>query len=172
MRKQQSHGNDRWGPGDFQGFGEGTHIEATVLVFHAGNLQIGAGVHIGNHTILKGYHNNSLVIGDECWIGEQCYFHAAGGITISRKVGFGPGVKILTSRHAEEGIERPIIESRIDVEPVEIGDHSDLRTGAIILSGVTIGRGVQVGAGAVVTCDPPEYAVAAGVPAQLLHKRD
>ncbi len=171
MRRQQSHGNGRWTPGDFGRLGEGTHIEATVLVFHAGNVEIGAGVYIGHHTILKGYHKNRMVIGDECWIGEQCYFHAAGGITIGCKVGIGPGVKILTSHHAEEGIEKPIIESRIDVEPVEIGDHSDVGIGAIILPGVTIGRGVQVGAGAVVTCDLPDYAVAAGVPARLLRKR-
>lgn len=41
MKKQQSHGNGRSAPGDFQGFGEGTHIEAMVPVFHGGNVQIG-----------------------------------------------------------------------------------------------------------------------------------
>lgn len=44
MVRQQSHGNGRWVPGDFRRLGEGTHLEATVLVLHAGNVEIGAGL--------------------------------------------------------------------------------------------------------------------------------
>ena len=43
--------------------------------------------------------------------------------------------------------------------------------GAIILAGVTIGRGAQVGAGAVVTRAVKPYAVVAGVSARLLRMR-
>ncbi len=171
MSTRQSHGNGCWVPGDFASHGEGTHIEETVLVFHAGNIEIGSGVYVGHHAILKGYHKNRMVIGDGCWIGDQCYLHSAGGIMIGRNVGIGPGVKILTSYHAEEGIEKAIIESRIELELVEIGDDSNIGTGVIVMPGVTVGRGVQVGAGAVITHDLPDYTVAVGVPARVLRKR-
>lgn len=43
--------------------------------------------------------------------------------------------------------------------------------GAIVLSGVTIGRGSIIAAGAVVTTDIPRYTIAAGVPARLVRPR-
>jgi len=42
----------------------------------------------------------------------------------------------------------------------------------IILPGVTIGRGAVVGAGAVVSKDIPDYAVAVGNPAKVVKFRD
>jgi acetyltransferase-like isoleucine patch superfamily enzyme len=112
-----------------------------------------------------------MVIGSGTWIGQQCFFHSAGDLVIGSNVGIGPGVKIITSFHAEEGISKPILHSRIESAPVFIEDESDIGTGAIILPGVIIGNGAQVGAGAVVKRDVPAYAVVAGVPAQLLRMR-
>ncbi len=43
--------------------------------------------------------------------------------------------------------------------------------GAVILSGVTIGRGSVVAAGAVVTASVPRYRVVAGVPARVVSAR-
>jgi len=54
---------------------------------------------------------------------------------------------------------------------VHIEDDADLGVGAIVLPGVRVGRGAQVGAGAVVTRDVPPYAVVAGNPARVLRER-
>ena len=170
-RPRTSHGTGRWQPTDLARLGSGTVIEDDVLIFRPDHVEIGADVYIGHMTILKGYHVNTLVIGDGSWIGEQCYFHAAGGISIGQDVGIGPGVRIITSVHAEDGIETPILRSRIEFAPVVIEDGADIGVGAIILPGVTVGRGVQIGAGAVVTADLPPYAVAAGVPATVRRTR-
>jgi acetyltransferase-like isoleucine patch superfamily enzyme len=43
--------------------------------------------------------------------------------------------------------------------------------GAIVLSGVTIGRGSIVAAGAVVSSDVSRYSIVAGVPAKEVAKR-
>ena len=50
---------------------------------------------------------------------------------------------------------------------VEKPDH-----GRIVLDGVTIGRGCVVGAGALVTKDLPDYAIAAGAPARVVRMRE
>lgn len=54
---------------------------------------------------------------------------------------------------------------------VVVGNDVWIGTRAIILSGVTIGDGAIVGAGAVVTHDVPPYAVVGGVPAKTIRFR-
>ena len=54
---------------------------------------------------------------------------------------------------------------------VVIEDDVWIGTRAIVLGGVTIGRGAVIGAGAVVTKSIPPYAIAAGSPARVLRYR-
>jgi acetyltransferase-like isoleucine patch superfamily enzyme len=168
----RSHGTGRFAPDEFRRLGEEVVFEPGVLVFHPETIEIGRRVYVGHNTILKGYYKGRMVIGDGVWIGQQCFLHGAGGIEIGRNVGVGPGVKILTSAHAEEGRDVPILRSRVEIAPVRVGAGSDVGVGAILLPGVTIGRGVQIGAGAVVTRDVPDYAVVAGVPARVIRMRE
>ena len=151
--------------------GQGTVIEDGVRVFHPENVKLGHDVYIGHDTILKGYHLNELHIGSGTWVGQQCFFHSAGGLTIGENVGIGPGVKIITSLHQEQGRQTPILHSPLEFASVQVQDDADLGVGSIVLPGVTVGRGAQVGAGAVVTADVPEYAIVAGVPARVLRLR-
>jgi acetyltransferase-like isoleucine patch superfamily enzyme len=175
MAKQQSsartHGDGSFDKAAFAAIGENVVFENGALVFHPENIFLGTNIYIGHNAILKGYHRNSLRIGDNTWIGQQCFIHSAGGVTIGRDVGIGPGVKIISSFHGEEGIEIPIMAGKIVFAAVSIGDGSDLGVGSIVLPGVTIGRGCQIGAGAVVTKDVPDFAVVAGVPARVIRSR-
>ena len=171
MPARKSHGTGRFAPRDLGTLGEGTVLEEGVLVFHADRVHLGAHVYVGHQTILKGYHQNELVIGDGTWIGQQCFFHAAGGIRIGAAVGIGPGVKLLTSTHREAGRQTPILHAPLDMAPIVVDDGADLGVGSIVMPGVTIGRGAQVGAGSVVTADVAPFAVVAGVPARWLRER-
>jgi acetyltransferase-like isoleucine patch superfamily enzyme len=168
----KSHGTGQIDVDQFRKIGQNVIFEAGVLAFHPENIILGTNIYIGHYTILKGYHQNALIIGDNTWIGQSCFLHSAGGLRIGDNVGIGPHVKIITSFHEEEGLDVPILFSRITMAPVIIDDDSDIGIGAIIMPGVTIGRGCQVGAGAVVTSDVEPYSVVAGVPARLLRKRE
>jgi acetyltransferase-like isoleucine patch superfamily enzyme len=55
---------------------------------------------------------------------------------------------------------------------VRVEEWADIGTGAILLPGVTVGKGSIVGAGAVVTRDVAPFAVVAGVPARFIRWRD
>ena len=78
---------------------------------------------------------------------------------------------MLGARHSGEPLDRPVIETDQEAGPVRIESWADVGTGAVVLPGVTIGRGAIVGAGAVVTRDVPPNAIVAGVPARLLRNR-
>ena len=56
--------------------------------------------------------------------------------------------------------------------PIIIHNEAWIGTGAIILSGVTIGEGAVVAAGSVVTKDIPAGAIAAGNPARIIKHRN
>ncbi len=146
-------------------------FETGVLVFHPENITLGENVYVGHYAILKGYYKNELRIGDGTWIGQQCFFHAAGGLTIGKNVGIGPGVKIITSVHDEAGRGLAVLHSPVTFAPVVIEDDVDLGVNSIILPGVTVGKGAIVGAGAVVNKDVAPYTIVAGVPAKVLRER-
>ncbi len=169
--RHRTHGDGSFRPDQFRAIGSDCVFESGVLVFHPENITLGRNVYVGHQAILKGYYQNELRIGDESWIGQQVFMHAAGGLTIGARVGIGPGVKILTSQHQEAGRETPVLFSPVSTAPVVIEDDADIGIGAIVLPGVTVGRGAVVGAGAVVTRDVPAYAVVAGSPARILRHR-
>jgi acetyltransferase-like isoleucine patch superfamily enzyme len=147
--------------------GDGVVFEHGVLVFHPENVSIEDEVYVGHYSILKAYYQNEMKIGRGTWIGQQCFFHSAGGLAIGRDVGIGPGVKIITSTHQlDQSPELPIMKRPIAFAPVTIGDGCDIGMNAVILPGVTLGRNVQVGAGAVVTRSFPDGSIVKGIPAK------
>ena len=68
-------------------------------------------------------------------------------------------------------VEIPIIQTDLEIKPVTIEPWADIGVNAVILPGVTIGKGSQVGAGAVVTADVPPFAVVAGIPRKFIRWR-
>ncbi|MBF0302872.1 MAG: acyltransferase [Desulfamplus sp.] len=150
---------------DFKKIGDNIVFELNVLVFHPENISLGSNIYIGHNSILKGYCENEMIINNDTWIGQGCFFHSAGGITIGQAVGIGPYVKILTSFHKETNINIPVMHNRLDFEPVTIKDGADIGVGTIVLPGTTIGEGAIIGAGSIITKNIPDYAVAFGSPA-------
>ena len=154
-------------PWDFREIGDGVIFETGVLCFHPENITLGDEIYLGHYSIIKGYYNNQMLIGSGSWIGQNAFLHSAGGLKIGKKVGIGPGVKILTSSHKlSEGINLPILDRPLEFAAVEIDDGCDIGTNAVILPGVRLGKNVQVGAGAVVTKSYPNESVIKGVPAK------
>lgn len=166
-----SYGTGQFRRSEFAAVGRDVVIEDGVLVFKPESIRIGSNVYIGHRAILRGYDRNQMVIGSDTWIGQYCYINSAGGVEIGSRVGIGPYVKIMTSRHGEEGRRVPVLLCDLEFAGVRIEDESDVGIGAIVLPGVTIGRGAIVGAGAVVSRDVEPYAIVAGVPARKIGER-
>jgi len=114
-----------------------------------------------------------LIIDEYCFINEKVFLSAKGGISIGKNVIFGPEVKILSSSHNYEGDQIPYESNDRDLlKPVFIKDHVWIGAFALILPGVTVGKGAIVGAGSVVTKDVPAYTIVGGNPAKIIKHRD
>ena len=112
-----------------------------------------------------------LVIGDRSNIGAYSYVGCSGLITIGNDVMISPRVSLYAENHNFADPARPMRDQGITRAPIIVEDDCWIASGAIILAGVTIGRGSVVAAGSVVTHDVPPYSVAAGAPARVLRSR-
>ncbi len=116
---------------------------------------------------LRLYTYGNITIGDACVIDRDCTLDARGSLTIGNNVNISPEVMILTAYHdpdAEEdftGVEKAVV----------VEDYAWIATRAMILPGVTIGRGAIVAAGSVVTKDVLPQTIVGGNPARLIRQR-
>jgi acetyltransferase-like isoleucine patch superfamily enzyme len=150
--------------------GHDIQIAPEVVLKHPETMEFGDSVFIGAQTMIQGRYDGTCKIGNHVWIGPHSYFDAR-DLVMEDYVGWGPGAKVLGSQHTAEPADVPIIATSLIIKPVVIGYGADIGTNATILPGVRIGAQAIIGAGAVVTADVPDYAVAAGVPARVLRLR-
>lgn len=155
-------------------------LEAQVYGLHlAGSLPshtlrrfayLTAGIRMGKgsviHTGARFYEPKNVSIGDDTIIGEQAVLDGRDKIKIGSHVDIASQVMVYNSQH---DIHSATFEATN--APVTIEDYVFIGPRAIILPGVTIGRGAVVAAGAVVTKDVPEFAVVGGVPAAVIGER-
>ena len=150
--------------------GDGLRVGRAVVVRHPETFEIGRGVFIGEQAMIQGRIDGTCRIGDHAWIGPQAYLDAR-NLELEEYVGWGPGAKVLGSMHTGVPADVPLIQTDLEIKPVRICAWADVGVNAVILPGVTVGKGAIVGAGAVVTEDVAPFAVVAGVPARFLKWR-
>lgn len=129
-----------------------------------------AGMKIGKgSTIHMGatfYNPSRIVIGEDSVIGERVVLDGRDTLRIGDHVALASEVMIY---NAEHDIHSPNFDPII--QPVVLGNYIFVGPRAIILPGVTVGRGAVVAAGAVVTKDVPAGQVVGGVPAKPIAER-
>jgi acetyltransferase-like isoleucine patch superfamily enzyme len=128
-------------------------------------------VMISRNCVIQG-KTGPVVLGRKTNIGCNAIISSTVGISIGNSVLIAGNCYIGGGRYICDRLDIPMMEQGIYSKgPVVIEDDVWLGTGAIVLDGVRVGKGTIVGAGAVVTKDLPEYAVATGVPARVIQMR-
>ncbi len=112
----------------------------------------------------------NIFVGDDVFINYNCVFLDMAKIIIGNRVLIGPNVLLCTATHSSESKDRSS-GSGFAIEIV-IEDDAWIGAGAIVLPGVTIGRGAVVAAGAIVTKDVKPFSVVAGNPAKELKNKN
>ena len=115
----------------------------------------------------------SIIIGNNCCIGEYNHISACNKITIGDGLLTGRFVYIGDNAHGglswEEAGITPGKRLLLSKGEVKIGKNVWIGDKASIL-GVTIGDNVIIGSGSIVTRDIPSNSMAAGVPARVIKK--
>lgn len=144
------------------------------------NVVIGEGTKIWHFCHIQ----SGAVIGEKCSLGQN--------VNIANNVHIGNEVKIQNNVSIYEGVEiedgvflGPSCVFTNDLTPrarypkghdnykkTLVKEGASIGANATIVCGHTIGRGAMVAAGAVVTKDIPDYALAAGVPARVVGRVD
>jgi acetyltransferase-like isoleucine patch superfamily enzyme len=131
---------DRWAKARSLGFGEGSSIYDSSLVF--GDVQVGADTWIGPFTILDG----------------------SGGLTIGAHCSISAGVQIYTHDTVDWAVKNaPVAYGR-----VAIGDNCYIGPNVVVSRGVTIGDRVVIGANSFVNADVPSGSRAWGTPCRVV----
>lgn len=112
-----------------------------------------------------------IKIGYNVFINRGGYITARGPIIIGDNVIIGPGVVINSGMHNYQDKTTLIRNQGHRILPIDIENDVWIGANAVIMPGVTIGKGSVVGAGAVVTTSIPPYSVAVGVPAKVKKMR-
>ncbi len=179
----------------FRSVGSGLIIGRGVSIRHPGKITLGHKVAVDDNALLdaSGLESEGIFIQDEVVVSRNCMVQAkSGSVTIGLRSEIGPNTILSTISSITIGkfgligpncfigggvyvMDRPEI-PMMDLGwssrgPLVIGDDVWLGTGVVILDGVRVGNGCVVGAGAVVSKDLPDYAVAMGVPAKIVRYR-
>lgn len=133
--------------------GPGTTIWQSVVVLSG--ARIGADVNICAHCFIE----NDVVIGDRVTVKSGVYLWD--GVRLDNDVFVGPNVTFTNDKFPRS---KTYPDSFL-VTHIEAG--ASIGGGAVLLPGITIGRGAMVGAGAVVTKSVPPFAIVYGSPARI-----
>lgn len=155
--------------------GRNVFLGDRVTIFKAhqgGTVKLGRGAQLyGDITIETGL-GGSVEIGAQTHIQPRCQFSAyQASIKIGSRVDIATNCSFYPYNHeieADKTIREQGLTSKGDII---IEDDVWIGCGVIVLDGVHIGQGAVIGAGAVVTKNIPDYAVAFGNPARVARMR-
>jgi len=125
------------------------------------------GQNVNIETPFKVYYGKHIYVSDNTYINSCCQFYDDNEIFIGKNCWIGPDVKIYTSLHPLNPVER-LQKNANYAKKVFIGDNVWICGSVVILPGVKIGDNSTIGAGSVVTKDIPENVKAFGNPCRVI----
>jgi maltose O-acetyltransferase len=125
-----------------------------VYISNAQFVQIGNNVFIGRNVTISSSDSgrSPIYIGNDVMLAQECC--------------------LLGGNHNFDDMKTPIrLQGEGKQGKIEINDGAWIGAKAIVLTGITIGRGAIVASGAVVTKDVPDFAIVGGNPARIIKYR-
>lgn len=128
------------------------------------SIVVGEHTSINMHCFITG---SNIKIGNNSVVNRFCYLDGRVSLRIGNNVNISHYTIIQTLTHDVNSSYFNCVEG-----PIVIEDDAWIGARAIILPGVTIGRGSVIAAGAIVTKNVANYEIVAGVPAKVVGMRN
>jgi acetyltransferase-like isoleucine patch superfamily enzyme len=135
---------DRWKRAEKLGFGKGTSIYDSSLVFQP------------------------TKVGENCWIGPFTIIDGSGGLTIGNSCTISAGVHIYTHDNVKQTLIGRNTNTPIEKDSVEIGNNTYLAPNVIVAKGVKIGNHCIVATNSFVNKSIEDNTIVAGNPAKSI----
>lgn len=159
----------------FASVGENVQISDRASFYGVGRIKIGSNVRIDDFCVLSA-GEGGIEIGSYVHIAVGATLIGAGKITLSDFSNISSRVSIYSSNDDYSGasLTNPTVPDKyknVVHAPVFLGRHAIVGSGAVILPGIQIGKGVAVGALSLVTKDCEDFGIYAGNPAKRIKER-
>lgn len=131
---------------------------------NAYDCQIGKNTKVGTFVEIQ----SGVIIGENCKISTHTFI--CSGVTIGNGVFIGHNVTFINDKYPAATNADGSMQTENDWKmlPTIIEDRVSIGSGAVIMGGIRIATGAQIGAGSVVTKDVAAGTTVVGVPARVL----
>ena len=147
---------------------EGVDLGEGTRIWH--RAQVRTGARIGRHCVIGGgaFVDTGVVMGDGCKIQNNVLLYAPA--VLGPGVFLGPGVIITNDRVPRAVNPDGSVKDGADWQPsgVTVGQGAAVGAGAVVVAGCTIGDWALIGAGTVVTADVAPFALVVGNPGRRI----
>lgn len=156
-------------------FGKNVLISRRATFYNPGNIFIGNNVRIDDFCVLSA-GKGGIEIGDYIHVAVFCSLIGAGKITLRNFANLSSRVSIYSSNddYSGEYMTNPMVPSDftgVTHADVEIGKHSIIGSGSVVLPGVILQTGVTIGALSLVNKSCRSFGIYAGVPVRRIGER-
>jgi acetyltransferase-like isoleucine patch superfamily enzyme len=140
------------------------YVAAQAAIFTT-HLVLGEQSWIAGHALVRG----DVEFGAHCTVNP--YAMISGRVRCGEGVRIASHVSIVGFNHGFDDPSVPIHVQKHESLGITIGDDVWIGANAVVLDGVSVGKGAVIAAGAVVSKDVPEMAIVGGVPAKVVRYR-
>lgn len=133
-------------------------------------ISIAGGVFVGRGTILS-CKNGDIFLEENVNLGFNCEIFSGSTVTLRRDILVAAYTYFIGGGHESGRTDIAVLRQPRTSLGIEAGEGAWFGAGVRVLDGVKVGGHAIIGAGAVVSSDVPEYAVAAGIPARVIRDR-
>ncbi len=159
----------------FKALGQNIKVSTKASFYKTENIILGDNVRIDDFCVLSA-GTGGIEIGKNVHIAVYSSLIGAGRIIVSDYCNISSRVSIYSSSDDFSGTFMsnptiPVEYTNVYSAPVLLKEHVLIGSGSIILPGITLEKGVAVGALSLVKNDMPEFVICAGQPARIIKSR-
>lgn len=135
-----------------------------IVLLRLFGAKIGRGLVIKNNVVIK--YPWKLKIGDNVWLGENCWIDNLDEVVIGSDVCISQGAMLLTGNHDYKKRAFDYLNA-----PITIGDGAWIGAQSVVCAGVTVGQYAILTVGSIATKNLDEYGIYQGNPAEKKRMR-